>query len=107
MSLDRPGIAYVGRELEHYEDCMRLVPAIAKAKAEGRVHDVFILMSGMVDDGAERGMDSADAWACFSSAALAWVTQLFAGAAANQQEPATSLIDRAIVACARWAAHVD
>ena len=98
------GVPYTGVQLELYEESMRLVPAIIKAKIEDRGNDAFELYKGLLEDGDERGLTREQTWATFSTAAVAWTTQLFAGASQRLGIDLTGLLDEAIHASAFWSA---
>jgi hypothetical protein len=95
---------YTGAQLEIYEESVRLVPAILKAKRDGRAHDVFELYRGLIEDGAERDLSPEQVWAAFSSAAMTWTTSLFEGAAVRLGMDPDALLDQAINASAFWSA---
>lgn len=95
-------VPYVGAQREHYEECVRLIPALVKARLENRVHDVVRLYRQVVDGGAERGLSAEETWAPFAAAAVAWIAQLAKGAAElTGQEPA-DVLQRASYAAALW-----
>lgn len=103
----RAGVPYAGAELEVYDNAMRLVPAVLKARAEGRPDDVHTLFKGLLDDGAERGVCFAMAWSIYASAATAWCQQLFEAQARDEDAPVVEVLDRAIIAAADWAARAQ
>lgn len=88
--------SYVGPQLELYEECLQLVPAILKAKHDGRTMDAFELYKALLEEGDKRRLSREETWSTFSTAAMAWVTQLFHGAAARSELDFTTLIDDAI-----------
>lgn len=95
---------YTGAQLEIYEESVRLVPAILKARRDGRTHDVFELYKGLTEDGDERGLTREQTWAAFSSAVMTWTVSLFEGAAVRLGMEPNVLLDQAINASAFWSA---
>lgn len=97
-------VPYTGGQLEIYEESMRLVPAILKARRDGRVHDVRELYLGLVESGDERGLTREQTWAAFSSAVMGWTMSLFEGVAERLDIDPIVLLDQAIHASAFWSA---
>lgn len=95
---------YIGAQLDIYEESVRLVPAILKARRDGRTNDVVELYLGLTELGDERGLSREETWAAFSSAAMTWTVSLFEGAAVRLGMEPEVLLDQAINASAFWSA---
>lgn len=98
-------VPYTGGQLEMYEESMRLVPAILKARRDGRTNDVRELYLGLVESGDERRLTREQTWSAFSSAVMSWTMSLFEGAAERLDIDPTVLLDQAIHASAFWSAR--
>jgi hypothetical protein len=97
------GSGFAGKDLEHYEDCVRSIPAIVLVRLGNRPHEAHLLYIGLERDALERGIEIGCAWGIFSAAAMGWLQQTWVALADASEHDITKLLYAAIEMSVDWA----
>lgn len=102
MSARHDGMPFTGVQLEHYDECVRSIPAIIMARLGKRPHEAHVLYVGLEKDALEKGIDTGMAWSIFGVAAMAWLQQTWVALADAREEPVEELLRKAIASTVEW-----
>lgn len=94
--------SYEGVEAEVFVEAMRLVPAIAMARARDAMDDTLLLYQAYLEDAESKGVNAEQAWSIIAAASSVWITRLLERQATLEGTCVHLVIDTAIASAQQW-----